>query len=378
MKKIKTIEVGASLFEENDRTAEENRLLLKRTGTFAVNIMGSPGSGKTSVLEKTIHKLKERFSPGVIEGDIKGIYDAERLAMFDIPMVQINTGGACHLDAFMVKKGMEALPLKDIDILFIENVGNLVCPAEFDIGTSLDVVVSSVPEGEDKPLKYPLMFKTADICILNKIDLLPYTDFHLELFRKYLGEVSSCKLFPLSVKTGEGCSKWIETLSEIIFKQPNKQQKTISLEASGRIVVVGMGDRLKADDAAGSLVAEKLSKVVKKKDVKVIDAGNSIENYVGVIEKFRPDTVIVIDAVDFGGKAGDIKVMKSEEIQELTTSTHSFSLSLILNNIHIETGARCIVIGIQPEKIVLSEDVSSAVQKAVQKLTQMITLELCK
>lgn len=377
MKKIKVIEIGENIFEENEGVAQENRLLLNKTKTFAINVMGSPGSGKTSLLEKTISELKDRFSFAVIEGDIKGCLDAERLAGLDIPVIQINTGGACHLDAFMVKKGLELLPLKDIDIVFVENVGNLVCPAEFEIGTSLNIIVSSVPEGEDKPLKYPLMFKTADICILNKIDILPYTDFNLETFTKYLKDISSAPLIELSVKTGEGFSLWTETLSEVVLKQLSKPDEMISVELKGRLVIVGMGDRMKADDGAGSLIAEKLAKVVKRRDVKIIDAGNAIENYVGIIEKFKPDKVVVIDAVDFGGKPGEIRTFKCEELQELTTSTHSFSLPLLLNHIHSRAGATCKVIGIQPGKIALYERMSLEVEKAVKEIADLITYELC-
>jgi len=378
MRKIKTIEVGASIFEENERIAGENQKLFRENGVFAVNVMGSPGSGKTSVIEKTISELKDRFSFAVIEGDIKGSLDAERLVALDIPVVQINTGGACHLDAFMVKRGMEILSLQGIEILFVENVGNLVCPAEFEIGTAVNIVVSSVPEGEDKPMKYPLMFKTADICILNKTDLMPHTDFKLEIFKKYLENISSAKLIPLSVKTGEGFGMWKKEFSSMAFKWLTEEEKTLSIEWKGRIVIAGMGDRMKGDDGAGSIVAERLARTIKRKDVKIIDAGNSIENYTGVIERFKPDTVIVIDTVDFGGKAGDIKVMDCEKLQEFTTSTHTFSLPLILKHINSQTGARCYVIGIQPEKITFSEKVSHQVQKAIQQLTEYITFELCR
>lgn len=373
LKKIKTIEVGANIFEENDLLAEKNQKIFKEYGVFAINVMGSPGSGKTSFLEKTISELKEKFSSGVIEGDIKGSLDAERLAALDIPVVQINTGGACHLDAFMVHKGLKELPLKDIDILFVENVGNLVCPAEFDIGTLLNLVVASIPEGEDKPLKYPLMFKIADICILNKTDLLPYMDFDLELFRKYLADVSSCKLLPLSVKTGEGFTAWIDTFSDIY-----SQYLKPTIEWKGKIVIAGLGDPLKADDVAGSLVAENLKKTIKREDVMVIDAGNSFENYWGVIERFAPDTIVIIDAVDFGGRAGDIKIMDWKEIEETTVSTHGISLPLLLSYIQKSTGAKCYIIGIQPERIALSEGVSPSVEMSIKELTKKITFELCK
>ena len=378
MKKIKTIEVGASIFEENDRIAKENQRIFRENGIFAVNIMGSPGSGKTSLLEKTISQLKGQFSSGVIEGDVKGSLDAERLAALDIPVVQINTGGACHLDAFMVQKGIKELPLKDIDVLFVENVGNLVCPAEFEIGTVLNVVISSVPEGEDKPMKYPLMFQRANICILNKIDLLSYTDFNLEQFTKYLKDTSSAQIIPLSVKTGDGLNIWAEKLSSLAFNWLSEKIEPLSIGWKGRIVIVGMGDRMKGDDGAGSLIAEKLTRTIKRKDIRIIDAGNAIENYIGLIEKFHPDTVVVIDAVDFGGSPGEIKIMDPDELAEFTTSTHTFSLPLLISHIKTETGTRCKVIGIQPKKIGLSENVSQDVQKAIKKLIEDISFELCR
>ncbi|MGI6595329.1 MAG: hydrogenase nickel incorporation protein HypB [Candidatus Ratteibacteria bacterium] len=378
MKKIQVIEVGASIFEENDKIAGENRSLLREMNTVAINVMGSPGAGKTSVLEKTIAQLKSSLSFAVIEGDIKGALDAERLVRLEIPVIQINTGGACHLDALMVKKGLAALPLKEADVVFVENVGNLVCPAEFDIGALLNVVIASVPEGEDKPLKYPMMFKTADICILNKMDFLPYANFDIKRFKRYLGEVSCCKLFPLSVKSGEGFSAWIEEFSDLLCKQRAGLKDIASLELKGRVAIMGIGDRMKADDAVGSLVAELLSKTVKRKNIKIIDAGNAVENYVGVIKRFKPDTVVVIDAVDFQGKAGDIKIMGCGEIEETTISTHGFSLALILENLQKETGAECRIIGVQPVKVSLSEEISPAVERAIQKLVKEITLGLCR
>ena len=378
MKKIKTIEVGASIFEENDRIAKENQRIFRENGIFAVNIMGSPGSGKTSLLEKTISELKGQFSFGVIEGDVKGNLDAKRLAALDIPVLQINTGGACHLDALMVQKGIKELPLKDIEVLFVENVGNLVCPAEFDIGTVLNVVISSVPEGEDKPLKYPLMFQRANICILNKIDLLSYTDFNLEQFTKYLKDTSSAQIIPLSVKTGYGLNIWREKLSSLTFNWLSEKIEPLSIDWKGRIVIVGMGDRMKGDDGAGSIVAEKLTRTIKRKDIRIIDAGNAIENYIGLIEKFHPDTVVVIDAVDFGGSPGEIKTMDPDELQEITTSTHTFSLPLLINHIKITTGARCNLVGIQPKKIDVSENISTEIQKSIKKLIEDLSFELCR
>ncbi|HPP30639.1 MAG TPA: hydrogenase maturation protease, partial [bacterium] len=261
---------------------------------------------------------------------------------------------------------------------FVENVGNLVCPAEFEIGTTLNVIISSVPEGEDKPLKYPLMFQKANICILNKTDLLPHTDFNLERFKKYIKDISSAQLIPLSVKTGDGVNIWTEKLSSLAFNWLSEKIEPLSIDWKGRMVIVGMGDRMKGDDGAGSLIAEKLSRTIKRKDIRIIDAGNAIENYIGLIEKFRPDTVVVIDAVDFGGSAGEIKIMDCDELQEITTSTHTFSLPLLISHIKTETGARCKVIGIQPKKIGISEDISTDIQKSIKKVIEDISFVLCR
>ncbi|MBN1445743.1 MAG: hydrogenase nickel incorporation protein HypB [Candidatus Omnitrophica bacterium] len=373
MKKIKTIEVGASLFEENDRIAGENRILLKKHGVFALNVMGSPGSGKTTVLEKTIDQLRKDYSFAVIEGDIQGSLDGERLEKFGIPVVQINTGGACHLDANMVAKGLENIPLEDTDILFIENVGNLVCPAEFDIGTDVNIIISSVPEGEEKPLKYPLMFRISTLCLLNKIDIAPHTDFSIANFTRNLKtSAPDIKLISLSAKMGEGFKEWTEYLSYSLIASLSQLSETPSVELKGRVVIAGLGDRMKGDDGAGCLAAEILQKKIQKGAVKVINAENAVENYLGAIEKFKPDMVVIIDAVDFGGKPGDVKVMERAQLMETTSSTHTFSLPLIIRHISSETGAKCKVIGIQPKSTAFGEDISPEVRQSVLRLTEQL------
>jgi len=213
---IKVIRIEESLFEENEKIAEEVKKILKENQILSFNIMGSPGSGKTTFIEKTIEILKNNFKFGVIEGDIEGSIDSEKFLKFDIPVIQINTGGCCHLDANMVKNGILNMPLEKIDILFVENVGNLVCPAEFEIGTEKNVIVSSITEGNDKVKKYPLMFKVSDICILNKIDLLPYIEFDFEKFENELENLSpEIFLIKLSSKTGENFDIWIEYLKKL-------------------------------------------------------------------------------------------------------------------------------------------------------------------
>ncbi len=213
---IKVIRVEENIFEENEKIAKEIKGILKKNKVISFNVMGSPGSGKTLFIEKTIEILKDEFNFGVIEGDIEGTFDAERFRNFNIPVVQINTGGACHLDANMVKNGILNLPIEEIEILFIENVGNLVCPAEFEIGTDINIVVFSITEGENKVLKYPLMFKVSQICILNKIDLLPYVDFDLKKFINDIEKISpESKFIKISSKTGENFDQWIKYLREL-------------------------------------------------------------------------------------------------------------------------------------------------------------------
>ncbi len=373
MSKIKTIEVGASIFEENDRVAQENRLLLKKNAVFSVNIMGSPGSGKTTVLERTLECEHGDCTPAVIEGDIQGSMDAQRLERFGIPVVQINTGGACHLDANMVAKGLENLPLEKTDVLFVENVGNLVCPAEFDIGTELNVIVASVTEGEEKPLKYPLMFRISKICLLNKIDIVSHAGFDIAAFAANLKAAApDTTLMLLSAKTGEGFRQWTDYLSSACLSSIARLPDVPSVAMKGRTVVVGLGDRMKSDDGAGCLAAEILQREIRRRDVKIINAENAVENYLGVIEKFKPETVVVIDAADFGGKPGAMRVMEPEQLRETTTSTHSFSLPLLIQHIRSETGAECTVIGIQPRTTAFSEGLSREVEKAVSLLAKSL------
>lgn len=206
MEEIKIIELKESVFADNDAEAEKLRQSLKKRGTFLVNVMSSPGSGKTSTLKSLIKELSGDFSISVMEADIDGAVDADEIAAeTGAQAVQLHTGGMCHLDAGMTEQGIDSLGNEASDIVFLENVGNLVCPAEFDTGAARNAVILSVPEGDDKPLKYPLMFEKADVVILNKIDVLPYFDFDMKLFKKYLRDRNEgCDLIPISAKTGEG------------------------------------------------------------------------------------------------------------------------------------------------------------------------------
>jgi hydrogenase nickel incorporation protein HypB len=213
------VKVVTNILAANDRLAAENRKIFKDLGVYVINLMSGPGAGKTSILEQTIKGVNGRIKLGVIEGDIAGDDDARRIGNLGTPVVQINTGGACHLDANMIRVVMDDLPLKDIDILFIENVGNLVCPAEFNVGEDIKVMLLSIAEGHDKPLKYPLMFQESTALILNKIDLLPYTDADLEKMRKdSLSLNPKLKIFDVSCRTGEGIGDWVNWLLTLVKK----------------------------------------------------------------------------------------------------------------------------------------------------------------
>jgi hydrogenase nickel incorporation protein HypB len=207
------IKVIKDIMGANEQIAQKNRQLFDRNKVFVVNVMASPGAGKTSLILETIKRLKGRVKVGVVEGDISSSLDAEAIGKEGVPVVQINTGGECHLDANMTSSALGNLPLEDIRLLLIENVGNLVCPAEFNLGEDLRVLVASTPEGDDKPFKYPLMFHEADAVLINKIDLLPYLKFDVATFTKNIQSINQkVKVFPISCTTGEGVDKWVEWL----------------------------------------------------------------------------------------------------------------------------------------------------------------------
>jgi len=207
------IEIEADALQQNNLAAQRNRGYFEGKGLLTLNLVSSPGSGKTSLLEKTIKALNGKTKLFVIEGDQQTMNDANRINDAGAPVVQVNTGNGCHLDADMVNKAVRRLEIKDAGILMIENVGNLVCPSLFDLGEARRIVIMSTTEGDDKPLKYPTMFETSDICIINKTDLLPYVDFDMEKAREYALRVNpKLKFFELSVKTEEGMQPWIEWL----------------------------------------------------------------------------------------------------------------------------------------------------------------------
>lgn len=209
----KTLPVAEKILSANDRIALENRTLLDEKGILAINVMASPGAGKTSLILRSIEALAGRLRVGVIEGDVAGRVDADKVEETGTPVVQINTGGGCHLDAPQVQSALKELPLDQIDLLFIENVGNLVCPTGFALGEHINMMIANVPEGHDKPIKYPGMFTVVDALVLNKIDLLPYIDFDLDAFRTAVRALNpQAPLFQVSCKTGEGIEAWAQWL----------------------------------------------------------------------------------------------------------------------------------------------------------------------
>jgi len=208
------VTVVKNVLDANARIAAENRKLFDEKKIYVINLMSSPGAGKTSLVEKTIMALRDRYRIAVIEGDIQDTYDADRVAALGIPAVQINTGGACHIDGNMIREALPALDLNKIDLLISENVGNLVCPAEFKIGENAKVMILSTPEGADKPAKYPLMFQESAVMIINKIDLTPYVDFDLEKARRDALTLNrQLKIFEVSCKTGLGLENWVQWLA---------------------------------------------------------------------------------------------------------------------------------------------------------------------
>ncbi|MDD6043377.1 MAG: hydrogenase nickel incorporation protein HypB [Eubacteriaceae bacterium] len=214
MKEVRIIEIKESVFADNDRQADRLRSSLKEKGVLLLNLMSSPGSGKTTTLTGTIAALKDSLRIGVMEADIDSDVDAKTIAETGVKTIQLHTGGMCHLDAEMTKQGLDALGIEDLDLAILENVGNLVCPAEFDTGAVTNVMILSVPEGHDKPLKYPLMFEVCDAVLINKIDVLPYFDFDMDLVKSYIHMRNpKAEIFPISAKTGEGMDAWTSWLS---------------------------------------------------------------------------------------------------------------------------------------------------------------------
>ncbi len=217
------INVISKILEANDRLAAENRRLFAEKGLFVLNLMSSPGAGKTTVIEKTIQALGKKVRIGVIEGDIQGTSDAERIGALGVPVVQINTGGACHLDAGMIREALTSLPVSGMDLLIIENVGNLVCPAEFDVGEDAKAMLLSITEGEDKPLKYPLMFQESKALLINKMDLLPYLDINMEKIRQdSLSLNPALKIFEISARNGDGVAGWADWITGKIREKGSK------------------------------------------------------------------------------------------------------------------------------------------------------------
>ena len=222
--KIRLIKVKEDIHADNNALAKELRSELRDHGTFLINLMSSPGAGKTSFLLRTTAALKAAFEMAVIEADIDSTVDAEKIASSGINAIQLQTGGFCHLDVQMVRQGLNSLDIEALDLIFIENVGNLVCPAEFDTGATLDVMLLSVPEGDDKPLKYPLMFSKCEVLIVNKIDYLetPLTDFNIEKLEKRVRKLNpNISIFHVSSRTGEGIEDWVHWLSLKVTEQKN-------------------------------------------------------------------------------------------------------------------------------------------------------------
>jgi hydrogenase nickel incorporation protein HypB len=215
VEEIRLIQVKEGILSEQNRLADELREKLRKSKTFLLNLMSSPGAGKTSIILKTVEALKDEVRMAVIEADIDSVVDAEKVAAQGINAIQLRTGGFCHLDASMVSKGLDAMDLDTLELVIIENVGNLVCPAEFDTGAIKSAMILSVPEGDDKPLKYPLMFTVCDVLLVNKIDYLEYSDFDLAAMKERVWVLNSkIEIIETSCRTGQGIEQWAERLKE--------------------------------------------------------------------------------------------------------------------------------------------------------------------
>ncbi len=221
MDKVRVIEIKKSVFEDNDRDADRLRAELKSNGVFLLNVMSAPGSGKTTTLIRTINALKSKLGIAVMEADIDSDVDAVKIAQATgVKSVQLHTGGMCHLDAEMTRQGLDGLDLREVDLAILENVGNLVCPAEFDTGASANCMILSVPEGHDKPLKYPLMFTVCDLVLINKTDVMPYFDFDLEKCKEYIAmRNKNAEVIPVCAKTGEGIDKFADWIVRKVSAQ---------------------------------------------------------------------------------------------------------------------------------------------------------------
>lgn len=209
MDEVRILEIKQSVFQNNDEQADKLRRELKEKGIFLLNLMASPGAGKTTTLSATIAELKDKVKIGVMEADIDSDVDARKIAETGVKTIQLHTGGMCHLDAEMTRQGLEGLDTQGVELAILENVGNLVCPAEFDTGAVKNAMILSVPEGDDKPLKYPLMFSVCDVVLINKIDVLPYFDFDVDKCKEYIRRRNpNAKVFTVCAKTGEGIAEW--------------------------------------------------------------------------------------------------------------------------------------------------------------------------
>lgn len=217
MQPYKVLEIKQSVFADNQQRADLLREKLQKNHTFLLNMMSSPGSGKTATVLRTIEALQNEMKIGVLEADIDSEVDAQTVSRTGAKVIQLHTGGMCHLDARMTKQGLDGLGIETLDLVILENIGNLVCPAEFDTGASKNAMILSVPEGDDKPLKYPLMFSVVDVLLVNKIDVLPYFDFNLEAVQERVGKLNpQLKVIPISAKTGEGIGPWVDWLRDAV------------------------------------------------------------------------------------------------------------------------------------------------------------------
>ena len=371
------VKVMKNVLAMNDEAAAENAALFQRKGIFVLNLMGSPGAGKTTLLECTLEALKDEMRIAVIEGDLFTTKDAERIEHLGVPVVQINTSGGCHLDAPMIESALASLDLAALDFLVIENVGNLVCPAEFELGQDKKAVVLSITEGDDKPLKYPRMFKEADAALLNKVDLLPYTDFDMESATEDIRTIHpGIEVMPIACRTGEGLAAWLGVSPEEIERAKRE------LEMTPAVTVLGIGNVILQDEGFGVRAAELLrEKYDFPPEVQIIDGGTLGAELLGVIT--GTERLLVLDSVNGGKEAGTLFRFENETIAahfQDKLSVHEVGIQDVLTTLSVTGRAipDVVVLGAQPYAVGAGVALTPAMEALLPEIERRALEELSR
>lgn len=374
------VKVMQDILGENDTIAAAVHQRLVEHGIFVINLLGSPGSGKTSILEKTVEALKNEIRIAVIEGDLFTAKDAERIASYDVPVIQINTSGGCHLDAPMIQKALTELDLDELDLLIIENVGNLVCPAEFALGEDVKVAVLSVTEGNDKPLKYPLAFKESVLTLINKSDLVPYTNFVMEEAVEDIMTIHpEAQVLPVSALTGEGLEDWFDWLRCRIQERRSRWEMQEEVPLAD-IVVLGIGNIVLRDDGLGVRVVEHLEDHYDFPDnVQVLDGGTLGMELLRFITPAK--RILLLDAIHGGQVPGTMYRLEGDAVQahfQEKISAHEIGIQDVLTLLSL-TGKpmpEIVVLGVEPLDLAVGLELSEELSQAVPVLAERAVEEL--